>query len=508
MRTRLALLTILAIPLSACRSGALEDAFARGRTTSFAAVAVASDGAPPPGTPSGIGREADDAALKEVRASLERAAAEARERAAHAPGDPRRLGYEVQRGVSRERLKEGLSLDIVLGAAFEMSPAIAAAGHGYRATVEQFDQIAYLDDLLRQYTAFTKDLDLRFGAQRQKELVGSRYPFPGTLALKSRIVSEEARAAEARLDATVRTTLVQAGKAWLEYVYAGQAIEIVKANINLLQKGMVEIAESRYGLGKTKQGVVLKIHTEVASLDDQLITLKDAERTARARLASVVGLDASFPLGAAGTTTAVAPPAQTGSLQARAFTSRQEIQALDARIARAEALIELAETKAYPDLSLGYSRFEEGAGTRVGGARMKEPFAEKPSAKPPFFFGESASFVQEMRRRLEAMRSERADLVARVGFQVKDALFRWDVAWRQTELYRTSLLPQSEQAYQVLESGWREGVAGFLDALDAQRMWLRYRLQERAAVRDSQVGRLSLLDAVGADLSGDGGKER
>jgi outer membrane protein TolC len=500
--------TCLALLLAGCHASALRGPPAAGGPTPYArdALLAARETASP--ADDGLARRRDDETLRQAREDLERVARAARADAEAPGGEARRLGFAAELGVGEEALRQPLTSAVVLGAALERSPAIAAARASYRATVEQFDQIGFLDDLLRQYTTFAKDLDLRFGAERQKELVETHFPFPGTLALESRIVASEARAARERLDQTVRATLAAAGKAYHEYLYAGEAVRIIDSHIDLLRMGMVQIAESRYGLGAAKQGLVLKIHTEAASLEDQRITLQDAERTARARLASILGLDAGFPLGEPTVVAAVAPPAASEALYQRALQARQELRAFDARIERAEALIELAETKAYPDLSLGYSRFQEGAGTRVGGARMRPPFAEKPAAMPKFWYGETASFVQEMQRRLEATRAERADLAARISFQVKDAHFHWDAAWRQAELASTSLLPQAEQSYQILESGWQEGVVEFLDALDAQRAWLRYRLQERAAVRDTHVSRFALLDALGTAISEEEGEAR
>jgi outer membrane protein TolC len=490
----------LALLAAACRGAALPADVPAGGMTPFARRALAGETSVPVAThPEPTGAAHDAATQAKLQADLEKLAERFRETARKAPADPSALGFDVGHGVDEARLKQDLTPAVVLGAAFSMSPDVRAAKDAFRATVEQFSQVAFLDSILRQYTSFTKDLDLRIGTPRQKEMVTSFFPFPGTLALKSHIVEDDAKAAQAHLQGVVRRTLVATGRAYEDYAYAREAIGIVKENIEIL-RGMVQVAQSKYGVGKARQGIVLRTHTEIATLEDRLVTLQQRLQTTRARVASLLGLPADFPLGAATLTAPSAPPAKVAPLQARARTARQEIQGLDARIARTEALIELVETQAYPDLSLGYSRFEEGAGTRVGGARMKAPFADKPTAKPKPWFGQTASFVQEMRRRLESMKSKRASLLARVDYEVKDAWFKWDAAWREAALHRTSLLPRAQQAYQVLQSGWKEGLSDFLDALDAQRTWLKVRLEERAAVRDALSGRFALLDAVGSDL--------
>jgi outer membrane protein TolC len=442
--------------------------------------------------------------MKQVEKRLEELAAEWKERARKSPSDPADLGFPPGPTPGAEELEGPLSPDLVYAAAHGMSPRIRAAREALKATVEQFDQVAYLDAILRQYSAFTKDLNLRIGAPRQKERLERFFPFPGSMSLKTRIVEEESKAAEERLAQTVRTELVAIGKAYFQYAYVHEAIGIVREKIELL-KGIVEVAQSKYGVGKTGQAVVLKAHVEIASLEDQLVTLTERQATLRASMNSILGLSADFALGPPGTHEPLSPPEDPKPLYPVAARERQEIAALSAKIRRTEALIELAETKAYPDLSLGFSRFQKGTGTRVGGARMMEPFEKDPRQMPRFWFGETASFIQEMRSRLESMRRELEGLESRVAYQVKDAWFKWDASWRQVRLYSDSLLPQAEQAYKVVESGWQEGVADFLDALDAQRTWLKFRLAHRAAVRDTNRGRLALLDSLGTKIpAGDG----
>lgn len=489
---------LLALAAAACSSTAARRAYDEGAVPAFARDALA--GATPRAVVSHA--EPGEPVTGDEETRLRDVAASWKQQARSTAVDPAALGFDVGPAPSQDDLRGELTPALLYAAAYTMSPAIDASRKSLRATVQQFDQIAFLDTLLRQYTSFTKDLDLRFGAQRQKQMVESSFPFPGSGALKSRIVAEDAAAARERLAQTVRDTLADAGTAYAEYVYAGEAIAILEENVELL-RGTADVASSKYGVGTAKQGAVLRAQVEIATLEDQLVTLRQRLGTARARIAAILGLPAEFPLGAPVALTAVAPPASPDALYPVAGRRRQEIRALEAKVRRTESLIELAETKAYPDLSLGTSRFEDGAATRVGGARMKPSFEEPPRAKPSFWFGETASFVQEMRVRLESMRSDLGGLRARVAFDVKNAWVRWDAAWRQVQLHQTSLLPQARQAFEVIEAGWREGVGDYLDVLDAQRTWLRYRLADRAAVRDAEAARLALIVAAGGPPSAD-----
>lgn len=466
-------LLFAALLVSACASS-LRDDYDRGAVTPFARAVITESRAPETAGPAETA--AEDEALAKMDERLKELEAEWREKARSELFRPEEFGLPAA-DVTADDLKSDLTLAKVAGAAYSMSPAVAAARQALRATVEQYDQVAYLDTLLRQYRGFTKDLDLRVGAPRQRESTDAFFPFPGTMALKTEIVSQDARAAAERLGKTTRDTLVSAGKSYYQYAYLGEAIGIVTENVGLL-RDMVDIAESKYGVGKAGQSVVLRLRVEIDSLEDRLVTLRENHATERSKLASILGLPADFPLGKPADPTAEKPPVAPDPLYPVARKDRQELKALRAKIASTEALIELAETKTYP----------------------AQPLGSRPSGMPKFWFGQTASFIEEMKARLEGMKKDLADRELHTEYLVKDSWFRWDAAFRQVELHEKSLLPQAEQSWRVLQSGWQEGVADFLDALDAERTWLRYRLEYRQAVKDTNTGRLSLVDALGTDI--------
>ena len=164
--------------LSACTSS-LRDDYESGAVTSYAASTLRSS------TEDAPIRRADEPSeeMKAAEDHLEAVAREWKERVRRNPADPAALGFSLaEKTPGEEDLKGPVSGDLILSAAYEMSPAIRGARDRLRATVEQFDQIAYLDAILRQYSSFTKDLNLRIGAPRQKEMVEKCFPFPGSMS--------------------------------------------------------------------------------------------------------------------------------------------------------------------------------------------------------------------------------------------------------------------------------------------------------------------------------------
>ena len=80
------------------------------------------------------------------------------------------------------------SLDWLLTLVFLRNSDIDASRKRARAAVEAFSQVANLDSILRQYTAFTEDLMPGVGPMKGKEPVSMRFPFPGVMALDRKSV--------------------------------------------------------------------------------------------------------------------------------------------------------------------------------------------------------------------------------------------------------------------------------------------------------------------------------
>ncbi|MCY4568447.1 MAG: hypothetical protein OXD49_09105, partial [Candidatus Poribacteria bacterium] len=85
---------------------------------------------------------------------------------------------------ARARLAQPIALELLVALGYEWSPGLKSAREKIRAVLEQYPQAVYLENVLRQYNAFTKQLDTKVGPMRHKEMMAMEFPFPDTLALK------------------------------------------------------------------------------------------------------------------------------------------------------------------------------------------------------------------------------------------------------------------------------------------------------------------------------------
>ena len=89
----------------------------------------------------------------------------------------RRAGSDEQ--VAGDALKGEFSLTTLETLSLLRSPKIKAAESRMRATIEAFSQVDSLDEILRQYTAFTEGLMTGVGPMKGKDSVKMKFPFSG-----------------------------------------------------------------------------------------------------------------------------------------------------------------------------------------------------------------------------------------------------------------------------------------------------------------------------------------
>ena len=97
---------------------------------------------------------------------------------------------------------------------------------------------------------------------------------------------------------------------------------------------------------------------------------------------------------------------------------------------------------------------------------------------------------------------------AATRLDVKSVGVKLDSARRRVELYRSSVLPQSEAALKVAAAGYEAGTAGFLDLLDSQRTWLQLQMEYYRALARYWSYLAAMERIVGRDLAPASGAQK
>ena len=403
---------------------------------------------------------------------------------------------------ARDLLTEPVALELLVALGYEWSPALKSAREKIRAILEQYPQAVYLENVLRQYNAFTKQLDTKVGPIRHKEMMAMEFPFPDTLALKGQVITEDVLIAQKEFEIALRDLVTDIKFAYYDYLFVVEAIRINEENQKLLQQ-MIAIAQTKFRVGQGKYSNVIMAQVELSKLANVIITLEQQRGTIIARLNTLLNVSADVPLGIPVPVAEERVVSTLPELYALAVQNRQEIQKQKLAISKMGLVVEMAKRMTYPDPTLGASYFENRSMPDLKHTqKMPMTFMTQRTLNPTNtpWFGHRNAYIHEVNIKIEAMEYRIEELESKLRFVVKKHHFGMETANRSIRLYRQTLLPQAQQALSAANTAYQAAQIDFLSFLDAQRTLLNLRIEEQRALRDYYQHLTQLEQAVGVIL--------
>ena len=403
---------------------------------------------------------------------------------------------------ARARLAEPVTLELLVALGYEWSPGLKSAREKIRAILEQYPQAVYLENVLRQYNAFTKQLDTKVGPTRHKEMMAMEFPFPDTLALKGQVITEDVLIAKKEFEIALRDLVTEIKLAYYHYLFVVETTRINEENQKLLQQ-MIAIAQTKFRVGQGKYSSVIMAQVELSKLANVIITLEQQRETIIARLNTLLNASADLPLGIPVPVEEEHIVSTLDELYALAVQKRQEIQKQKLAISKMGLVVEMAKQMTYPDPTLGASYFENRSMPDLKHTeKMPMTFMTQRTLNlaNTAWFGHRNSYIREVNVKIEAMEHRIEALESQLRFVVKKHHFGMETANRSIRLYRQTLLPQAQQALDAANTAYQAAQIDFLSFLDAQRTLLNLRIEEQRALRDYHQHLTQLEQAVGMIL--------
>ena len=403
---------------------------------------------------------------------------------------------------ARVRLAEPITLELLVALGYEWSPGLKSAREKIRAILEQYPQAVYLENVLRQYNAFTKQLDTKVGPMRHKEMMTMEFPFPDTLALKGQVITEDVLIAQKEFEIALRDLVTEIKLAYYDYLFVVEATRINEENQKLLQQ-MIAIAQTKFRVGRGKYSNVIMAQVELSKVANVIITLDQQRETIIARLNTLLNTSPDLPLGIPVPVEEERVVSTLDKLYALAVQKRQEIQKQKLAISKMGLVVEMAKQMTNPDPTLGASYFENRSMPDLKNTeKMPMTFMTRRTLNPTntAWFGHRNSYIREVNVKIEAMEHRIEELESQLRFVVKKHHFGMETANRSIRLYRQTLLPQAQQALDTANTAYQAAQIDFLSFLDVQRTLLNLRIEEQRALRDYHQHLTQLEQAVGVML--------
>jgi outer membrane protein TolC len=401
-----------------------------------------------------------------------------------------------------EALAKGFTLEDLEILALLRNPGVKAAGRNLRASFEAYSQVWNLDEILRQYTSFTEGLMTGIGPMAGEESMEVKFPFPGVLALKGEIVTQEVTASREMAEMAKRMAVTQSRQAYWEFLFTIRAQKITEEMLIHLQH-LESVAKVRYETGKTSFQDLIKVKVETEKTGEELKTLREEQKNIEAKIREILDLPPETKMGIP---IARAPQVKVpflSDLFPIAVEKKQELRQMRAMIGKMERMIEMAETMIYPRFTLNLSLFQNEGTSQVGSMRMKEPFPTKTSASTGVglprnpWYGTNDAYLRETRQKLAALREDLKKTEDETYFKIREAWFRLDRAKRQEALYSERVVNLSQAALEVSTRAYETGNIAFSDVIESYTGWLNARLSQERERSNLGIARSELEEAVG-----------
>ena len=399
---------------------------------------------------------------------------------------------------------EALTVEAAVGIALAQSPQLRALDAHSLALGTIPSQVGSLPDPVLSLNALnlptdTFELDQEPMTQIQFA-VSQKFPFPGKRRLRSDVAEFEAQAAQSRTLEHRDAITGAVRSAWWRLFYFDRALEIVAQNQDLM-RDFVEIARTKYSVGKGLQQDVLLAQLELSRLLDREVRLRGRKRNSQAELNALLDrpTDNTVSLAANSHNTNLPELPAEAELLSRAVESRHLLDVHRDLLGAADRQVALARKDVYPDFRLG-----AGYGIRQGDdpLRGERPdfFSVMFSVNVPLYHGSKQSKAIEQRNSERERRKYGLDDVYRgVEASITRRLADYEAAREQVLLFDTAIIPQAQQTVASMLAGYQVNQVDFLNVMNGQLMLYNAQIDYWESMSDAKRALASLAAAVGVE---------
>lgn len=377
-----------------------------------------------------------------------------------------------------------LSVERLVSDVLRDNPGIAAMRAAADAAGARIESAGALDDPMVSYLIAPNTAGEPNRGLNQNLQISQKFPWPGTLDLRSAVASAEAKSADEQVADTRLRLAAQARADFAQWYYVHRALAINAENLDLLTR-LRSVAETAYASGQAPQQDVLQAEVESVRLRNQALELTSLQRSLQAKINALQNLDPETAVPEPADLPQAMPLPTLAALHDAALKHYPMLQSLDARINASRNLVALAHKSYYPNISLlaGYNSIMDMPAKRLTvGIAINIPFGGNHRGE----VGQANARLRESEAKLADMRNQLLSNLAQTHAGAAQAA-------ATVELYDSRLLPLAKLNLQAAEADYGGGNGNFLKLITAEQQYLMARL-ERARARADLFTRIATLN--------------
>lgn len=295
------------------------------------------------------------------------------------------------------------------------------------------------------------------GAFRQAG-VSQELPYPGKLALRSRVAATEADMARWSYEDVRLRLIADLKAAYFEYLLIDRTLAIVQRNRTALEQ-FRGIAEARFSVGKASQPDVLRAQLELSILLERLASLERDGVMLRADINRLLYRPQDTPIVVSDPVTVRPVDQAVEAARAQAADRYPAIKRDEQQITRGQQALALARKERLPDFGINVTTQKF-----VGG--MPWMYGVDFMVKVPIFWRRKQQpMVAEAAAALEGANRMREITVSDATARVTQEYAAMTISQRLMDLYGDSVLPQARLALESSVAAYEVGNVDFLTLL-------------------------------------------
>jgi len=334
--------------------------------------------------------------------------------------------------------------------------------------------------------------------QKMLEL-SQKFPFPGKRRLRSEVAASQAQSDQFAYQD-------KANEVRAKVIMSYWGLSLAYASYDLTQKNkqfweqVVQVSETRYGVGRGAQADVLQAQVELGNYLDRLFKWTQKQESLRAELNTLRAKPPQTPLERPQALKPRPFPLKLADLLAQAEV-RPQLQALKALMAKQEKAVDLAKKEYYPDVrvSLAYG-FRD---TLAPPVNQKQPdlFSSTVMFNLPIWYGEKIKpRIREELARQGAAKEAHQAAANQIAATIKDRHAKLQRLSQQITLYHQGIVPQARQAVSASLAAYQVGALDFAQLYQSQIAVYNAEMQLQEYLKDFEENWAELEWLVGQEL--------
>ena len=325
-------------------------------------------------------------------------------------------------------------------------------------------------------------------------------PFPGKLALREAVAGARVRMGEAEVEELRLTLARDVRTLWWQVFALDRALGTLEADKGLMRQ-FVDIAQSKYRVGRGLQQDVLLAQLELSRLFDRELDLEAMRRSAVSRLNTLMAVPSNTPWRWPARVDDHLPPVPDGTrLRQVAWRNRPILRRYQAMIDAADSRVTLAGMADYPDFKVG-AAYGLRSGRNPNDTSRADFLSLRLSMNLPIYDQrrQGPQLDQRKRERIEAGFRLR-DIENRVADEVERALADYVRSREQVRLFSRGIIPQAVQTVASMRAGYQVNKVDFLNLMRAQITLFNYQTRYWRTLSEAHQALARLSAATGKEL--------